>query len=188
MKPVATKPAEGSGGAGSGRVVLARFGAAHGVRGEVRLKSYTERPLAVLDYAPLTAPDGRQFVLKKARQAAGPSQDMLIVAVEGISDRSDAERLNGVELSVPRDRLPETGADDFYHADLIGLAAVTPIGEPLGTVVSVQNHGAGDLLEIAPPVGAAILVPFTKANVPVVDVEGGRVVVDPPPEVSDASP
>jgi 16S rRNA processing protein RimM len=186
VRPVATKPAEGS-SAKPERVVLARFGAAHGVRGEVRLKSYTERPLAVIDYGPLEAADGRTFRLKAARPAAGTSADMLVVVVEGVTDRNAAERLNGIELSVPRDRLPATGADDFYHADLVGLVAATPGGEQLGTVIAVQNHGAGDLLEIASPAGAPILVPFTKANVPTVDIAGGRLIVDPPPGLLDTS-
>lgn len=166
-------------------MVLARFGAPHGVRGEVRLKSYTETPLAVVDYGPLEAPDGRAFRLTRARPAAGASADMLVVSVEGITDRSAADKLNGLELSVPRSRLPETEADDFYHADLIGLAAEAVSGEALGTVIAVHNHGAGDLLEIAATEGSPILVPFTKANVPIVDIEGGRVVVDPPAEAED---
>lgn len=169
----------------SDRVVLARFGAPHGVRGEVRLKSYTETPLAVADYSPLEAPDGREFRLTRARPAAGSSADMLVVSVEGITDRTAAEELNGLDLSVPRSRLPETAADDFYHADLIGLAAETMSGEPLGTVIAIHNHGAGDLIEIAGMAGAPILVPFTKANVPIVDLEGGRLTVDPPPGLLD---
>ena len=106
---------------------------------------------------------------------------MLIVRFDGIADRTAAEGLNGLELSVPRSALGAAAADEFFHADLIGLAAVTPEGTALGTVIAVQNYGAGDLLEIAPPRGNTILVPFTEAAVPEVDVKGGRVVVDPPP-------
>ncbi len=167
-------------------IVLARFGAAHGVRGEVRLKSYTETPLAIADYAPLKGSDGRDYRLVGARPAAGASPDMLVVRVDGIRDRNGAEALNGVELSVPRERLPAPGADDeFYHADLIGLAAETTDGATLGTVTAIENHGAGDLLEIAPAGASAYLVPFTRAIVPVVDIAAGKIVVDPPPGLLD---
>jgi 16S rRNA processing protein RimM len=163
------------------RVPVARFGAAHGVRGEVRLKSYTADPLAVRGYGPLEAGDGRSFVITHARPAAGTSPDMLVVRVEGVSDRNQAETLNGIELTIPRDRLPAAGEDEFYHADLIGLAAVVKDGAELGTVIAVRNFGAGDILEIAPRRGQTLLVPFTRAVVPEVDLAGGRVVIDPPP-------
>ena len=176
--------------AGRGHVVLAQLGAPHGIRGEIRLKSYTEIPASVVEYGPLETTDGRQITLTAARVAPGGAADMLIVRVEGVDDRDAAEALNGIELSVPRDRLPNTAEDDFYHADLVGLAAETSNGEPLGTIVAIHNHGAGDVLEIAPPDADPILVPFTKAIVPVVDIAGGRLVVDPPAEIapSDESP
>ena len=167
------------------RVIVARIAGAHGIKGEVRLKSYTEVPMAVVGYAPLAAPDGRRFEIVAARAASGTSADVLVVRIKGIADRAAAQALGGIELSVARDRLPATERDEFYHADLIGLAAATVAGRPLGTVVAVQNYGAGDLLEIAARRGAAILVPFTKAMVPTVDVAGGRVVVDPPPGLID---
>jgi 16S rRNA processing protein RimM len=163
------------------RVPIARFGAAHGVRGEVRLKSYTGDPLAVRSYGPLAAGDGRTFVITHARPAAGTSPDMLVVRVEGVADRDQAETLNGIELTIPRARLPEAAEDEFYHADLIGLAAVTTDGTALGTVIAVRNFGAGDILEIAPRRGQTLLVPFTRAVVPEVDLAGGRMVIDPPP-------
>jgi 16S rRNA processing protein RimM len=171
--------------AGSDRVPVGRFGAAHGVRGEVRLKSYTGNPLAVRSYGPLEAGDGRRFVITHARPAAGTSPDMLVVRIEGVDDRNQAETLNGIELTIPRERLPAAEADEFYHADLIGLAAVTTGGDALGTIIAVHNHGAGDILEIAPRRGPTLLVPFTRAIVPEVDVAGGRVVVDPPPGLLD---
>jgi 16S rRNA processing protein RimM len=162
-------------------VVVAQFGAAHGIKGEVRLKSFTQDPLSVADYGPLTASDGRTFEIEAARAAAGSSSpEMLVVRLKGVADRNAAEKLNGLELSVPQDRLPPAEEGEYYHADLIGLSAVTPSGTILGTVVGVPNYGAGDLLEIAPPAGNTILIPFSDAAVPEVDIAGGRVVVDPP--------
>lgn len=162
------------------RVILARIGAPHGVRGEVRLKSYAEDPQDVAAYGPLEAPDGRRFTIQALRPAAGKATDMLVVRLEGVADRDAAAALTGVELSVDRDRLPPADDDEFYHADLIGLAAVTLDGARLGRIVAVANYGAGDLLEIAPDRGPVALVPFTKDVVPTVDLAGGRVVVDPP--------
>lgn len=165
----------------AGRIAVARIGAAHGVRGEVRLKSFTADPLAVRAYGPLEADDGRSFVVAAARPAAGTSPDMLVVRLEGVTTREQVEALNGLELSVPRDRLPAAEEDEFYHADLIGLDATMTDGTKIGTVIAVQDFGAGDLLEIAPPSGPTVLVPFTRAVVPQIDVAGGRVVIDPPP-------
>ena len=170
-----------------GKVVVAQIGGAHGLRGEVRVKALTQAAADIGAYGPLTAADGRSFEIEALRPAAGTSPDMLVVRFKGISDRSTAEGLNGIELSVSRDRLPAAEADEFYHADLIGLDAVTIGGTPLGTVIAVQNFGAGDLLEIAPPRGETLLVPFTRAIVPEVNVAGGRVVVNPPPGLLDAA-
>lgn len=167
------------------QVVVAQIGAAHGVKGEVRLKPFTQAPADVAAYGPLTAPDGRVFEIEAIRPAAGTSPDMMVVRFKGIGDRTAAEALTNIELSVPAERLPPTEADEFYHSDLIGLEAVTVGGEVLGTIVGVPNYGAGDLLEIAPPSGATILMPFTEAAVPKVDVTGGRVIVDPPKGLID---
>jgi 16S rRNA processing protein RimM len=165
-------------------VLVAQIGAAHGLKGEVRLKSFTQQPLSVLDYGPLTAADGRTFELLSARPAAGSSSpDMLVVRFKGVADRTAAENLNRIELSVPQDRLPPAGEGEYYHADLIGLAAVTRDGASLGTVVGVHNFGAGDLIEIAPPAGKTVLIPFTDDAVPEVDIAGGRMVIEPPVEV-----
>lgn len=166
-------------------ILVARIGAAHGVRGEVRVKAFTGVPADIAAYGPLSSADGRAFVVKALRPAAGTQPDMLVVRFEGIGDRNAAEALNGLELFVPRDRLPEAEEDEFYHADLVGLAAALPSGEILGTVIAVQNFGAGDLLEIAPPRGATLLVPFTRAVVPSVDLAAGRLTVDPPPGLLD---
>lgn len=167
-------------------VVVAQFGAAHGIKGEVRLKSFTQTPEDVAAYGPLTAPDGRVFEIETMRPAAGSSSpDMFVVRLKGIRDRNVAEKLTRLDLSVPADRLPPTEADEFYHADLIGLAAFTPEGAEVGTVIAVQNYGAGDLVEIAPPRGPTILVPFTQSAVPEIDLAARRVVVVPPKFVDD---
>ena len=167
-------------------VLVAEIGAAHGIKGEVRLKSHTEVPLTVADYGPLSAPDGRTFEITAARPAAGSSSpEMLVVRFKGVADRNAAEKLTGIRLSVPYDRLPPANEGEYYHADLIGLQAVTRDGAPLGTVVGVPNYGAGDLIEIAPPRGQTFLVLFTDAAVPEVDIAGGRIVVEPPTEIGD---
>jgi 16S rRNA processing protein RimM len=165
--------------------LVARIGAAHGIRGEVRVKALTQNPSDVAGYSPLASADGRVFQIETARSAAGTSADMLVVRFTGIDTRNAAEALNGTELFVPRERLGKTEADEYFHADLIGLDAVTTAGKPLGTVVRVENYGAGDLLEIAPRRGDTLLVPFTRAIVPEVDLAGGRVVIEPPPGLLD---
>ncbi|PAY09295.1 MULTISPECIES: ribosome maturation factor RimM [Bradyrhizobium] len=166
-------------------VCVARIGAAHGVRGAVRLWTFTEDPLAVRDYGPLMTKDGsRQFEVTHAREA----KDHLVVTLKGVASRDDAERLNGLELYVPRDRLPDTDDGEYYHTDLIGLAAVTTAEQPLGKVIAIHNFGAGDIIEIAPPQGATMLLPFTNAVVPTVDLAGGRVVIDLPQEIDGDDP
>src|ERR1700730_3458973 len=153
------------------QICIARIGAAHGVRGAVKLWTFTEDPLAVKHYGPLTTKDGaRQFEVTHAREA----KDHLVATLKGIATREEAERLNGVELYIARDKLPETDEGEYYHADLIGLAAVTAADAPLGRVIAIHNFGAGDIIEIAPPHGATLLLPFTNAVVPSVDVAGGR--------------
>src|SRR6201992_41093 len=129
------------------QVCVARIGAAHGVRGAVKLWSFTEDPFAVTRYGPLSTKDGaRSFEVTHAREAKG----FLVATLKGVTTRNEAERLNGVELYVARDKLPETEAGEYYYADLIGLAAVTTAGEPLGRVLAIHNFGAGDIIEIAP--------------------------------------
>ena len=164
----------------SAPICVARIGAAHGVRGAVKLWTFTEDPLAVKHYGPLTTKDGtRQFEVTHAREAKGH----LVATLKGIATRDEAERLNGVELYIARDRLPETDQDEYYHADLIGLAAVTADDAPIGRVIAIHNFGAGDIIEIAPPHGSTMLLPFTNAVVPTVDLAGGRVVIELPEEV-----
>jgi 16S rRNA processing protein RimM len=167
------------------RICIARIGAAHGVRGAVKLWTFTEDPFAVERYGPLFTKDGaRWFEVAHAREAKGH----LVATLKGIATREDAERLNGVELYVARDRLPATGDNEFYHADLIGLAAVTRADAPLGRVIAIHNFGAGDIIEIAPAQGATMLLPFTGAVVPSVDLAGGRVVIELPNEIDGDDP
>src|SRR6202165_6400117 len=163
------------------QICVARIGAAHGVRGEVKLWTFTEDPFAVKRYGPLLTQDGtRQFEVMQAREAKGH----LVATLKGVATREDAERLNGLELYVAREKLPATDEDEYYHADLIGLDAVTPANEPLGRVIAIHNFGAGDIIEIAPPSGSTLLLPFTNAVVPTVDLEGGRVVIELPAELA----
>src|SRR5215471_10122306 len=162
------------------QVCVARIGAAHGVRGQVKLWTFTENPMSLMRYGPLATEDGaRQFEVTHAREAKG----YLVATLKGITTRSEAERLNGLELYVARDKLPAIADGEYYHADLIGLAAVTTTGEPLGRVVAIHNFGAGDIIEIAPPDGLTMLLPFSNAVVPAVDVAAGRVVIDLPREI-----
>ena len=162
------------------QICVARIGAAHGVRGAVKLWPFTEDPLAVMDYGPLTTKDGaRQFEVTHAR----PARDHLVATIKGVATREDAERLNGIELYIAREKLPATDADEYYHADLIGLAAVNAANEPIGRVLAIHNFGAGDIIEIAPPSGPTLLLPFTNAVVPTVDLAGGRVVIELPQEI-----
>src|SRR5262245_22188047 len=166
-------------------VCVARIGAAHGVRGAVKLWTFTENPLAVQSYGPLMTKDGaRQFEIANLREA----KDHLVATFKGVATRKDAEKLNGIELYVPREKLPDTDDDEYYHADLIGLAAVNAADEPLGRVVAIHNFGAGDIIEIAPPKGATMLLPFTNTVVPTVDIAGGRVVIKLPQEIEGEEP
>ena len=139
----------------------------------------TEDPLAVKRYGPLMTKDGaRQFEVMDAREAKGH----LVATFKGIANRDEAEKLNGLELYVAREKLPDAEEDEYYHADLIGLAAVTSANEPLGRVTAIHNFGAGDIIEIAPTSGPTMLLPFTNAVVPTVDLASGRVVIELPQE------
>ncbi len=161
-------------------VCVARIGAAHGVRGAVKLWTFTEDPFAVRRYGPLLAKDGkRQFEIAQAREA----KDHLVATFKGVTTRDEAERLNGLELYVAREKLPATDDDEYYHADLIGLAAVTATGAALGRVLAIHNFGAGDIIEIAPLKGTTLLLPFSNAVVPEVDLKAGRVVIALPQEI-----
>jgi 16S rRNA processing protein RimM len=167
------------------QICIARIGAAHGVRGAVKLWTFTDDPFAVKTYGPLLTKDGaRSFEVATAREAKGH----LVATFKGVATREDAERLNGIELYITREKLPATDENEYYHADLIGLAAVTPADEPLGRVIAIHNFGAGDIIEIAPLHGATMLLPFTNAVVPSVDLAGGRVVIALPEEIDGDDP
>jgi 16S rRNA processing protein RimM len=154
--------------------------------GEVRVKSYTGESAALAAYGPLQDAEGtRSFEIEALRLLRG---DLFVARIKGIGTRNAAEALAHTRLYVPRDRLAPLEAEEFLHADLIGLSAETTAGAPLGLIVAVQNFGAGDLIEIAPPAGETLFVPFTRAYVPLIDLAGGRIVVDPPREISGEGP
>jgi 16S rRNA processing protein RimM len=159
------------------RVLLGEIGAAQGLKGEVRLRSYTAEPAAIARYGALEDDAGRAIEIESVRV----TPKALVARIKGVTTRDGAEALTHTKLYISRALLPERETDEWYHSDLIGLAAVDGKGEKIGTVVAVQNFGAGDLIEIKPEKGGAtVLVPFTRDTVPEVDVEGGRLTLDPP--------
>ncbi len=165
------------GGKQDASVCLGVIAGPHGVRGQVVVKSFTERADDVAAYGPvrIEGEDGDAVLVITGRKKAG-----LIVSLPGIESREQAETLKGRRLHVPRKRLGKTEAENWYRTDLTGLDMVTRKGALLGRIVAVQNYGAGDLLEVAPAGGGAtVLVPFTRALVPEVDVEGGKVIAEP---------
>ncbi len=160
-----------------GRACLGAFAGAHGVKGETKIKTFTEAPENIADYGVLETEDGaRRFTLKFVRLLKG---DFIIASAPEIKSREDAESLKGVRLYVDRAALPEPEEDEFYLDDLVGLAVVDEAGAAMGKVKAVYNFGAGDLLEVAniPGVKGVRLIPFTKAAVPAVDLEAGTVTV-----------
>ncbi len=156
-------------------VCVGAIAGAFGVKGEVRLKSFCADPAAIADYAPLTDEAGRSYDLV----LTGSIKNGLAARLSGVPTKEAADALRGVRLYVPRARLPETDEDEFYHADLLGMTVLDTGGTKLGSVKAVLNHGAGDLLEINTGQGV-ILLPFTRAAVPTVDLAGRRLIADPP--------
>jgi 16S rRNA processing protein RimM len=158
-------------------VLMATVGAAQGLRGEVRVRSYTADPTALGDYGKLHSEDGRIFEILEIREA----KNVVIVRFRGINDRTAAEALNGLELFIERDNLPddELEDDEFYYADLEGLDAVDQNGKSYGTVSGVFDFGAGDLLELKGPGRRPALIPFSEAAVLEIDLENGRIIIDP---------
>ena len=168
------------------RICLGQIGAPHGVRGEVRLHSFTANPTAIATYGPLETEDGRVFKIESLR----PAKHAFVAKLSGVADRDTAERLAMTKLYVPRERLPEPAeANEFYHADLIGLRAVDNAGRECGTVVAVHNFGAGDLIELQPPDGARTeLLPFDAATVPEVNIADGYLIVEVPASDAEMPP
>lgn len=162
------------------RILVGRIGTAHGIRGEVRVNSFTDDPVALASYGPLLT--GRENLVLTVESARPQSDAGLIVRFEGIADRSAAEALRGLDLYITRDALPDPeDSEDFYHADLIGLEARLIGGNVLGRVSALPNYGAGDLIEITDPQsGDTFLYPFTKSIVPDIRVGEGYLVIDPP--------
>lgn len=162
-------------------ILVGIFGAAHGVRGEIRLKSYTGDPLAIADYPRLTDKSGKiKFKLVSARPV---KDDILVVRVEGVADRTAAEKLTNQSIYIARTDLPPADEEEFYHADLLGLRVETREGALIGTIANVLNFGAGDILDVRPELGDNLLLPFTKKVVPIVEIANRRVIVDMPDEV-----
>jgi 16S rRNA processing protein RimM len=157
------------------------FGAPQGIRGEVRVKSYTRDPKAIAAYGALTDRRGARLVLESVRLL---KDDMLVARIAGVATREAAAALTGSELFARREQLPPPEEDEFYYDDLIGLAAMTRDGVALGRVVALSNYGAGDILEIMPEAGGEpILLPFSKAVVVAIDFPGCRILIEPPDEV-----
>lgn len=161
---------------GENRICVGVFAGAFGVRGDVRLKSFCAEPDAIASYGPLSSEDGtRAFSIHLVQ----PIKQGFAVRVAGVSTREEADALSGTRLFVPRETLPSLPDDEFYHTDLIGLDVFDTGGERLGKVGAVYNHGAGDVIEIEGKT-KPILLPFTRAAVPTVDLEAGRIIADPP--------
>lgn len=159
-------------------ITVGQIGGAFGVRGELRIKSFCADPASIVDYGPYSTPAGGNFAeLVLTGQAKGG----FTARLDGVTTKEQADALKGVELQVPRDRLPQLPDDEFYYTDLIGLTVRDTGGETIGTVRAVQNHGAGDLLELSlPGASTTVLLPFTQENVPTVDLATRTVIADPP--------
>ncbi len=160
-------------------IVMGVIGKPHGVRGLLRVNAFTEEPEALADYEPLVDRKGRKFALEWVNGNVAQLTEITESGRRKIMDRNEAERLTNVELLAPRSAFPEPEAEEFYLADLIGLAALDAAGKTLGTIAAVHDYGGGPSLEISP---GALIVPFTKRAVPVVDLAAGHVVVEPPAE------
>jgi 16S rRNA processing protein RimM len=166
------------------RVCVGVITGPQGVQGAVRIKSFTEVPEDITGYGPVEDEAGRRrFELR----LVGTAKGVVIARVAGIEDRNQAETLRGQRLYLPRSALPQTPADEYYHADLIGLEAVLSDGAPVGRVRAIHDFGAGDTLELARTGAPPVMVPFTREIVPVVQPAEGRLVLDPPPGLLDDS-
>ena len=165
-------------------LLIGRIAGAHGLRGLVKLQCFTAEPANIGRYGPLSDAGGKRIF---EVTVMNPVKGGVVASVAGVTDRTAAEKLRGVELYMPRDRLPPANEGEYYHADLVGLAAELTDGRPFGRVRAVENYGAGDLLAIDRPDGPPVSLPFTDRVVPVVDLAGKRVVVDPPAGLMDGT-
>jgi 16S rRNA processing protein RimM len=164
----------------SNDVLLGTIVGAQGLKGEVRVKAFTDSPEKLAAYGPLHAKDGRRFSVLNVRESKG----LAIVRFEGIATRSSAESLKGLELYVARSALPHPEEREFYHADLLGLRAEDTVGRGIGKVIAIYNFGAGDVIEIERDDGrGTVLMPFTREIVPTIDLDAGRVVIAAPEEI-----
>ena len=168
------------------RILLGQIAGAHGIRGDVLVRTFTGEPAAIASYGPLTDATGtKSFKLRVVRI----TDKGIVARVEGVNDRNGAEAIRSQELYVDRAKLPAPAEAEYYHADLIGLTAVTPQGQDIGRVIAIQNFGAGDLVEIQlSATKSTDLIPFTNANVPNIDLAGGRMTIIPPVMVGDPEP
>jgi 16S rRNA processing protein RimM len=160
-------------------VLLGAVIGAQGLKGEVKVKTFTQSPERLGAYGPLHTKDGKRFRVLSVREA----RDAAVVALDGVNDRNAAEALKGAELFVPRSALPKEEADEFYHADLVGLRAEDTEGRAMGTIRAVHNFGAGDVLEIIRDDGDEVFLPFTREVAQEIDIEGGRIVIAAPEEI-----
>jgi len=160
------------------RICVGVIAGAHGVRGAVRVKSFTAEPEDVARYGPLEDESGER---RLSLRLIGNAKGVVIARLAGVADRDRADSLRGLRLYLPRAALPPAAEDEYYHADLIGLEAALADGTAIGHVSAVHDFGAGDTLEIVRPAGPPAMVPFTRAVVPIVDLDSGRLVIDPPP-------
>lgn len=162
---------------------------AHGVRGAVRIKAFTAEPRNVAAYGPVSDESGaRRFRLELQPGTGSAKAGQVIARIDGICDRDAAEALKGTRLHVPRSALPPPEADEFYHADLIGLVVESLDGEQLGRIRAIDDFGAGDMLTVQGDDGREIVLPFTRTVVPQIDVAGGRIVADPPAGLLETGP
>ena len=163
------------------RLLMGEIGAAQGLKGEVRLRAYTQKPADIAAYGALEDETGRGIEIESVRV----TPKALIARIKGVTTREAAEALTHTKLYLPRARLPASDEDEWYHADLVGLAAVNADGAPIGTVVAIYNFGAGDIVEITPASGEAnMLVPFNTVTVPEIDIAQGRIVLSPPEDLA----
>lgn len=168
MSQIASKP--------ENPVLLGVVGGAHGLKGECRVRSFTDSPVDLGAYGPLFDAEGNRYTVKSARL----QKNVVVVRFVEVEDRNHAGRLNGRELFIDRSALPEPDeSDEFYLGDLVGLAVETVSGASVGTVVAFHDFGAGDIVEIKPPEGPTVMIPFSEAAVPKIDADRGVMIVEP---------